>query len=88
MEGTCVWRRRCSFCYMVQMLKDIVWIGVIGAGTYAKATAFMYSEVVASTASLRHNRILDELPASTVGKRNASCVVVAMSHCQVSNISG
>lgn len=73
-------RKRCSSCPLVQMLMDTVWIGVIGAGTRAKATAFMYSEVVAPAASLHHNRILETLPASAVGNRIASCVVVAMSH--------
>lgn len=50
------------------MLIDTVLIGVIGAGTRAKATAFMYSEVVAPTASLRHNGVLEPPPASAVGK--------------------
>lgn len=68
------------------MLMDIVSINVIGAGTRAKAVDFMYSEVVALTASLRHNRVLETPPANTVGKRSASCVVLAMSHCQVSSI--
>lgn len=68
------------------MLMDIVWIGVIGAGTCAKAMDFMYSEVVAPTASLHHYRVLETPPASTVGKMSASCVVLATSHCQVSGI--
>lgn len=34
------------------MLMDIVWIGVMGAGTRAKAAAFMYSEVVATDRQL------------------------------------
>lgn len=67
------------------MLMDIVLIGVMGAGIHAKAMAFMYSEVVALTASLRHNGVLQTPPVSSVG-RSASCVVLAMSHCQVSNI--
>lgn len=71
---------------MVQMLMDVVWIGVIGAGTSAKAMAFMYSEVVAPTASLRHNGVLQTPPATSVGRRRASCVGLAMSHCQVSHI--
>lgn len=50
------------------MLMDIVWIGVIGAGTRAKATVFMYSEVVAPTASLRHDGVLETPPASSVGE--------------------
>lgn len=37
------------------MLMDIVLISVMGAGMHAKAMAFMYSEVVAPNASLRHN---------------------------------
>lgn len=68
------------------MLMDIVLIGVMGAGIHAKAMAFMYSEVVAPTASLRHNGVLQTPPVSSVGRRSASCVVLAMSHCQVSNI--
>lgn len=70
------------------MLMDIVWIGVISAGTCAKAMAFMYSEVVTPTASSRHNRVLEKQRASTGGKRCASCVVLAMSYCQVSSIFG
>lgn len=50
------------------MLMCIVWISVIGAGTSAKAMAFMYSEVVPPTASLRHNGVLQTPPASSVGK--------------------
>lgn len=53
---------------LLQMLMDIVWIGVIGTGTRAKAAAFMYSEVVAPTASSRHDRIPDTLPASAAGR--------------------
>ncbi len=68
------------------MLMGIVWIGVIGAGTNAKAMAFMYSEVVAATASLRHDGVLQTPPAGSVGMRSASCVVLAMSHCQVSSM--
>lgn len=49
------------------MLMDIAWIGVIGTGTLAKATAFMYSEVVSPTASLRHSRILETPPARAGG---------------------
>lgn len=67
------------------MLMGIVRISVIGAGTNAKASAFMYSEVVAATASLRHNGVLQTPPASSVGMRSASCVVLAMSHGQVSS---
>ena len=78
--------KRCSSWPLIQMLMDIVWIGVIGPGTRAKAMAFMYSEVVTPAASLRHNGVLQTPPASSVGKMSASCVVLAMSHCQVSRI--
>lgn len=61
----------------------VVWIVVIGAGMNAKAMAFMYSEVVAPTASLRHYSVTEMLPANTVGYRTASCVRLAVSHCQV-----
>lgn len=53
----------------VQMLMDAVCIDVIGAGTSAKATAFMYSEVVTPTASLHHNGVLEMPSASAVGKK-------------------
>ncbi|CAG01716.1 unnamed protein product, partial [Tetraodon nigroviridis] len=57
-----------------------------GAGKFAKAAAFMYSEVVTLAASLRHNGVLQTPVAGSVGRRVASCVVLATSHCQVSGI--
>lgn len=69
---------------LVQVLVDTVCFGVRGAGTSAKAEAFMYIEVVAVTASLHHNRVLEMLVAKGVVKRRASCGGLAMSHCQMS----
>lgn len=61
-------------------------MAVIGAWKFAKATAFVYSEVVTLAASLRHNGALQTPMASSVGRRVASCVVLATSHRQVSDI--
>lgn len=68
------------------MLMDIVWIDVIDARIHAEAMAFMYSEVVTRTARLRHNGVLHTPLVGSVGRRSASCVVLAMSHCRVLSI--
>lgn len=55
---------------LVQMLMDVVWIGVMGAGTRAKAVPFMYGKVAPPTASLRHDGVLLTPPVSSVGRRS------------------
>lgn len=50
-------RKGTALAPLLQMLMDTGRIGVIGAGKSAKATAFMYSGVVAPTASLRHDGV-------------------------------
>lgn len=58
---------------VVRRLMDVVWMGVIGVRTRAKAASFMYGEVVAPGASLRHNRVLETPPASALWRGSASC---------------